>query len=222
VRHGETEENRKGIIQGTLDTVLNETGIKQSRILGETLKEVEITHVFCSPLKRAMQTYDEIAPFHSLECVYTPDIREYHCGRLQGWTRQQGQIIAQSEGMSYDKFRSLGAETYESIFGRLDSFWKREILPLKETDAIVLVVSHGGIIGGLRKHLLGKNYTIHDSLRCEVSGRRKWEVYNCSITEITLDEEGHGEFITIGYFDHILNAERKPYDEQRLENSTGE
>jgi broad specificity phosphatase PhoE len=84
------------------------------------------------------------------------------------------------------------------------------------------VVSHGGIIGTLRKHLLGKNYTIHDSLRCEAGERQKWEVYNCSITEITLDEEGPGEFITIGYVDHILNAERKRYDEQRLESSTGE
>jgi broad specificity phosphatase PhoE len=113
-------------------------------------------------------------------------------------------------------------QTSESVYGRLDNFWKGEILPLRKTDAIVLVVTHGGTIGSLRKHLLGKNYTIHDSLRCKAGEQQKWEVSNCSITEIMLDGEGPGEFLTIAYIDHIVNPERNSDTEERLENSTGE
>ena len=53
VRHGETEENKTGIIQGQLDTRLNETGRGQAQILAEALKDVPFSHAFTSDLSRA-------------------------------------------------------------------------------------------------------------------------------------------------------------------------
>ena len=53
VRHGETQENREGIIQGQKDTELNEVGLKQARLLGEALKDVKFSLGFSSDLKRA-------------------------------------------------------------------------------------------------------------------------------------------------------------------------
>lgn len=53
VRHGETHENRDGFIQGQKDTELNEIGIEQVRLLGESLKDVKFSLAFSSDLRRA-------------------------------------------------------------------------------------------------------------------------------------------------------------------------
>lgn len=57
VRHGETEQNRKGITQGQMDTVLNEFGHLQANECGRALKDsgVAFARVFSSDLKRAEQ-----------------------------------------------------------------------------------------------------------------------------------------------------------------------
>lgn len=58
VRHGETDENRLGIIQGQLDTKLNATGIKQARQVAIALKDIPFTLAFSSDLERAVKVRD--------------------------------------------------------------------------------------------------------------------------------------------------------------------
>jgi 2,3-bisphosphoglycerate-dependent phosphoglycerate mutase len=53
VRHGETPENQKRIIQGQLDTDLNELGLEQARLVALALKDVPIDIAYTSGLKRA-------------------------------------------------------------------------------------------------------------------------------------------------------------------------
>jgi probable phosphoglycerate mutase len=53
VRHGETEANRQGIIQGQMDTALNEVGVEQARMVGEFLKGVRFDRALSSDLSRA-------------------------------------------------------------------------------------------------------------------------------------------------------------------------
>jgi probable phosphoglycerate mutase len=53
VRHGETQWNRDGIIQGQQDTELNEMGLQQARLLGDALKDLKFSLAFSSDLKRA-------------------------------------------------------------------------------------------------------------------------------------------------------------------------
>lgn len=53
VRHGETAENRSGILQGHLDTELNEQGLEQARLVADVLKDVPFSVGMTSDLKRA-------------------------------------------------------------------------------------------------------------------------------------------------------------------------
>ena len=55
VRHGETQENRDGIIQGQRDTVLNAIGLEQARMVGEALKDAKLGIAFSSDLSRAVK-----------------------------------------------------------------------------------------------------------------------------------------------------------------------
>ena len=55
VRHGETQENRDGIIQGQRDTALNAIGLEQARMAGEALKDAKLGIAFSSDLSRAVK-----------------------------------------------------------------------------------------------------------------------------------------------------------------------
>ena len=55
VRHGETEENRRGIIQGHLDTKLNAAGLRQSDLVAEALQSVPFEKAYSSDLIRAVK-----------------------------------------------------------------------------------------------------------------------------------------------------------------------
>lgn len=60
VRHGETDLNRIGVFQGTIDSKLNVTGWQQAKQAAERLSDVKIDMVFSSPLTRALQTAEVI------------------------------------------------------------------------------------------------------------------------------------------------------------------
>nr|VZI08853.1 unnamed protein product [Spirometra erinaceieuropaei] len=56
VRHGETNENKKQIIQGQLDTLLSPEGLEQAKRLGEKLRGLYIDEIISSNLRRAYDT----------------------------------------------------------------------------------------------------------------------------------------------------------------------
>jgi broad specificity phosphatase PhoE len=58
VRHGETEANRAGILQGHCDYPLTEKGLKECEQVGIALKSVKWNKVFSSDLKRTLTTSD--------------------------------------------------------------------------------------------------------------------------------------------------------------------
>jgi probable phosphoglycerate mutase len=55
VRHGETEENRRAIIQGQMDTVLNSAGRGQAQQAGVALAGVPFSRAWSSDLRRASE-----------------------------------------------------------------------------------------------------------------------------------------------------------------------
>jgi len=65
VRHGQTEENKRLIIQGHLDTILNSEGEKQADLVGKALKDVPFDVCYSSNLKRATVTAKRIVAYHS-------------------------------------------------------------------------------------------------------------------------------------------------------------
>ena len=64
IRHGQTEQNRRGLIQGQGDYPLNDTGEQQARDARDLLKRMGISFakIYSSPLERAMRTAELVAP----------------------------------------------------------------------------------------------------------------------------------------------------------------
>ncbi len=62
IRHGQTELNRRQVLQGRSNACLNETGIAQAQQMASALAGVVFCRVFSSPLRRAVQTARIVAP----------------------------------------------------------------------------------------------------------------------------------------------------------------
>ena len=62
IRHGQTEMNSRHVLQGRSDFALNDTGVSQARSAAEKLRCVRFDRVYSSPLIRAVQTAELIAP----------------------------------------------------------------------------------------------------------------------------------------------------------------
>ncbi|MBQ8159672.1 MAG: histidine phosphatase family protein [Clostridia bacterium] len=62
IRHGKTALNRANVLQGRSDCPLIEEGVCQAEEAGRRLKTVRFEHVFSSPLSRAVQTAEIVAP----------------------------------------------------------------------------------------------------------------------------------------------------------------
>jgi len=84
IRHGQTEWNRRNLLQGTTDVELSEEGEHQVRRLGEYLESEDIDLILSSPMKRAHNTAKEIARRKGLEIHLEPSLVERDLGELEG------------------------------------------------------------------------------------------------------------------------------------------
>ena len=84
VRHGETVDNARQIMQGQTQGELNEKGREQARQVAERLALEAIDAVVASDLHRAIQTAEIIAEPHGLPVVTTPLLRERDWGSFTG------------------------------------------------------------------------------------------------------------------------------------------
>lgn len=87
VRHGETEYNRKHIMQGSgVDCPLNERGTAQANALATRLaNEVSFDAVYASTLTRARQTARIVAtPHEPVSFAYLDDLKEIDWGIYEG------------------------------------------------------------------------------------------------------------------------------------------
>ncbi len=87
LRHGETELNRLGLIAGSADVPLNETGRKQARAAAERLAAIGIDAGWSSPMQRALDTARCVAQALDLEIRVIEELAERNWGALEGTPR---------------------------------------------------------------------------------------------------------------------------------------
>jgi 2,3-bisphosphoglycerate-dependent phosphoglycerate mutase len=156
VRHGETEENAKKIIQGQTDNSLNENGRAQAKEVGRQLKEKDkIDMVFCSPLKRCKETLEEILSECSIdgEICMSCLIKERDFGEYAGVGTN---LIDWEEIYEDNKVNEeMGVESQSKLEKRVELFL--EDLKLEGDEKTVLIVSHGGPIMAMVNKLSNQN-----------------------------------------------------------------
>lgn len=152
IRHGQTNYNKRRIIQGHINSNLNQTGIDQANKIAEDLKNIKLDYIFCSPLKRTFQTATIVNKYHNNKILLDPRLKEQYLGILQG---------RKSIGLNFDEvynnYLEYGCENRKMVYNRVIDF----INDLKKYDGKnILIVSHNGIYDYF--DLIMKNKTLKD------------------------------------------------------------
>jgi broad specificity phosphatase PhoE len=147
IRHGETDWNKQGLIQGSIDTDLNAHGIEQAkevaRALSEKAGEFDRFDFVVSPQLRARQTMNYIATALKLdegEIKIEPRVRELGFGIWENrpfWELKDSPIYPADAETRYG-WRPEGGESYADGVARVDDW-------LATVDRPTLVVAHGAV-----------------------------------------------------------------------------
>lgn len=158
MRHGETDWNLEGRMQGRIDTPLNARGREQAKKLAERLAAEECIDVlYTSPLARARLTAEIIGKRFGLEPL--PDVRlvERSAGKLEGMTMPE---IEQRYPDVYcawreDKDRLLLPDAEDKAEFQLRVLSFLELIHDRHSHQQVGVVTHGGTLSILFATLMG-------------------------------------------------------------------
>lgn len=159
VRHGETDWNRQGVLQGFTDIPLNDTGRAQAQAAIALLQHHPIDRIVCSPLSRARETAEIINAVLQKPVSFHAGIRERHFGAFEGKgsdeiTRMRTEM--QERGLPVEENGypcPPGGETYSDFQARIMSAITDELHATPEQA--VMFVCHGGVYRVLRRSLIG-------------------------------------------------------------------
>ncbi len=181
IRHGLTDANEAGWVQGQTDWGLNDQGRSQAEALGGWIGQVDA--VFASPLGRAAETA-AIAFADHHEPEHHDGLKEIHMGEWEG--QNWADIVAGNPelgelwhigddfhrggtGESYAQLRDRANETIRAMAGSADG-------PRR-----VAAVSHAGTIGAYIRTLLGLSSDGHNRLA---------RLTNTSVSRVVFTEDG--------------------------------
>lgn len=151
VRHGTTDWNVLGRLQGQNDIPLNEAGRLQAKALGKRLNDEQWDAVVSSDLLRAKETADIISAITGIGPVRTERrLRERTHGRLDGTTLEERIALWGEQWKSLDH----GVESDKRLF-------ERGLECLSElcehyAGKRLLVVTHGAFIGVMLNGILAQ------------------------------------------------------------------
>jgi len=182
IRHGLTDWNAVGKIQGQSDIPLNDEGRQQAEMLAERLQQETYQWDYCitSSLSRAEETGAIIAAKLNVPLL-APDqrIRERAYGQVEGLTAEERE---HKWGKDWNQL-DLGQESNEQLQSRALAFLAD--LSTKYSNRNILVVSHGGFLAQLYNALYQDKYSERIgnlSLTILEKKEQEWNplLYNCS------------------------------------------
>ena len=166
VRHGESEWNRAGRIQGQVNSPLTDLGISQAGAISDYLSGIFLNQeleIYSSPLERAIQTAQIIAKgidHLSSEVIIEERLNDFNLGEISGtygWDKVAEIFPEQAQLRLQDpmRFHPSGGESGAKFEARLRSLMEE----MKGDDTTKLLVSHGIVnkfIRGIYKNISGK------------------------------------------------------------------
>ncbi len=148
-RHGQTQWNIEGRIQGHKDSPLTQKGIHNAKLLGTHLADVRFDCVYSSPLGRAMHTTELIVKNRNLEIKPLPALEEMGFGIWEGRLSEELSHLYPEQFNSFwnhpEQYTPVeGGESFEQFNNRV-SGWLNELIVDKPGENI-LVVTHTCVI----------------------------------------------------------------------------
>ncbi len=141
VRHGETDWNAEGKLQGHTDRPLNDYGRRQAQVLADRLAGESIDAVYASDLSRARETAEILGEKLGLAVAVDPDLREKNWGNWEGLTSEE-RLHIEFEGETSEAHRDRTLRAVQRIVER-------------HPDGRIVVVTHGGSLRRIQAAVSG-------------------------------------------------------------------
>jgi len=198
VRHGETEANKNGYLQGWTDVPLNENGRIIAELTGRGLKDIRFDHCFSSPLIRAKETAEILLreSGNSVPVSFDDRIKEMNFGSLEGMSVRDEKLIQFLKEPVVD-YKFPDGESFQEVMNRTQEFLKELIA--KDDGKTYLVSTHGCALRAMLNFLYeDKNDYWHGHVP-----------YNCCVNIIEV-KNGTAKLIAddIIYYDPKLAIDR--------------
>lgn len=157
-RHGETDWNLAGILQGWMDVFLNDLGQQQARELASTLAGYGFSRIYSSPLSRALETAVIISRVLKLgPPTRCEGLKERHFGIIQGVPKHElaelnpvflQQILKRNPACVFEEGESMDDFAVRVI----DAV---KIVGKRHPGERVLVITHGWVMDVITRHING-------------------------------------------------------------------
>lgn len=180
IRHGETEDNRKGVIYGKADRGLSDIGKEQARQAALLLKDEPIDCIYSSDLQRCIETAKLIAQYHPrITPITTTLLREISGGRANKiQLRLPPRLLSQAVRLALLlNLSTPGGESWSQVKARVKNFLNE--LYDTHPDVTVLLVTHNVVIQTAQSLLRQQGEK-------EIRGRT---VSNCSIHRFSMSQK---------------------------------
>lgn len=142
VRHGETDWNADGRLQGQTDRPLSDFGRQQARRLADELAAEDFEAIYSSDLARARETAEIVGARVGLPVMLDPDLREKDWGTWEGLTAVERDRV---------EFAGESTEAHQERIRRA----LQRISERHPGDGSVLVVTHGGSMRRVQTATMG-------------------------------------------------------------------
>jgi broad specificity phosphatase PhoE len=207
IRHGESEYNNRGIMQGIDDPDLSSNGVNQAEALaerlGERLGETRNVRIFTSPLKRAFQTAQTAASRSDIDIAVIDDLKEIDIGVFSNLTWAQVKAkyphLFKDPDVSFWKlFRDdaiPGQEPYASMVQRIER--ALSVIRIRSGDTLPIIFGHGGFLRIFIAEQLGFRL-VREGIRID----------NTSINRFDY-KDGLATFHRINDIDHLADSDLK-------------
>jgi probable phosphoglycerate mutase len=173
IRHGETDWNAEGRIQGHQESDLNARGKRQARAVGERFRGDSAVALYSSDLRRTMDTARRVAEATGLEIRPDARLREWHLGCIETMLLSEARDREPAATRIYDERDTdtvvPGGESIRQRYARCTSCLE-EISESHKGERVV-VVTHGGILDDFYRFANG----VALEVACE------WDLFNCGI-----------------------------------------
>jgi len=168
IRHGETDWNAEGRLQGHLQVPLNRRGRAQAEALATHLQNTHFAAVYSSDLLRALQTAWTIVRHNGQQVRADERLREWDLGVLAGLCRAQ----AERDQPHATRIRREhlvdepipGGESLRRRFERVTGAVAE--IAARHRGEHVLLISHGGPLGDCYRRAVGKG--IEERMRIDL------------------------------------------------------
>ncbi|RCS56777.1 histidine phosphatase family protein [Parvibium lacunae] len=175
IRHGETDWNVVGRIQGHTDIPLNALGQRQAAQVALACAATPLATIYSSDLQRAQQTAQAIADAQQLSVTLSPLLRERCYGCFEGLTPDEIELsypdaytLWQTRDPAYVIPQGESLQTFYARVITAFSTWVAQAAQGYPEQRVALV-AHGGVLDCVYRYMTGmglgqpRSFTLHNA-----------------------------------------------------------